>query len=222
MFPSHDTDAKEIGYSHALLSVLGKGKSNGRVSVPRKLQTTPKVRHTYRFRVTTTGSYSIQTGFISGACGAVGITSTTVQNIASSFKLRKFTIYPPATAIGTSDTVLVYFNYATAAGFVRDESFSASVPDGITTTGALTFVPPKKSLLDTWLSTQLSFSNTCCTIAAPAGAIIDMDIEYTLMNLNSGYSATTVATATVGRMYYMPLDGVSSNKIQAQGVTTTA
>ncbi len=206
-----------------MLGKLGRGvMSKGKLSVPRKLQTTPVVKHTYRFRVTQTGSYSVTTGSISGACGAMGITSTTVQNIASSIHVNKLTIWPPATAIGTSDTVMVYWNYSTSAGFVKDESYTASLPDGITTTGAMTFKPPKKSLLSDWLSTTLSFGNTAMTIAAPAGSIIDLDVSFTLMNNNSGYSATTVSTATVGRIYYLPLDGVSSNKIQAQGITTTA
>jgi len=148
--------------------------------------------------------------------------STSVQNIATSIKVHSLRVYMPAVAIGTADTALVYWNYSTAAGFAKDESISVSVPDGLTVPGSMEFKPPAKTLCSDWLSTTLTFSNTAFTLACPAGAILDLNISYTIMNNNAGYSATTVSTATTGRMYYLALDGVTSNKLIPQGCTTTA
>ncbi len=191
------------------------------LKVPPPIHTTPSLSHTFRFRCSQTGSFGIQTGFLSGACGALATSSTTVQNLASSIKLQWINVWLPATS-AAADTALVYWNYSTAAGFIKDDSISESIPDGVTTSGALMFKPPKGSLASDWLSTTLTFSNTCFTIALPAGAIIDVKIQYTIMNNNAGYSATTVSTATQGRVYYLALDGVASNKLVPQGVTTTA
>ncbi len=223
---SHDNYTPSACLGGSLYNVksvkLTRSPNGKRLLAPPPIQTTPTIKHTFRFRCTQTASYAIQTGFLSGACGALATSSTTVQNLASSIKLHHINVYMPATAAGTADTALVYWNYSTAAGFVKDDSISESVPDGVTTSGALVFKPPKDSLAHNWLSTTLSFSNTAFTIALPVGAIIDVHISYTLMNNNAGYSATTVSTATTGRIYYLALDGVSSNKLVPQGITTTA
>lgn len=201
---------------------LTRSPNGKRLLAPPAIHTTPNVTHVFRYRCSQAGSYGIQTGFLSGACGALATSSTTVQNLASSIKLHSIKVYMPATTAGTADTAMVYWNYSTSAGFVKDDSVSESVPDGVTTSGALVFKPPRDALASNWLSTTLAFSNTCFTIALPVGAIIDLHISYTLMNSNAGYSATTVSTATQGRIYYLPLDGVSSNKLVPQGITTTA
>ncbi len=223
---SHDNYTPSACLGGSLYAVkpvkLTRSPNGKRVLAPPPIHTTPTISHVFRFRCSQAGSYGIQTGFLSGACGALATSSTTVQNLASSIKLHSIKVYMPATAAGTADTAMVYWNYSTSAGFVKDDSVSESLPDGVTTSGALVFKPPKDALASNWLSTTLSFSNTCFTIALPVGAIIDLHISFTLMNNNAGYSATTVSTATTGRIYYLPLDGVSSNKLVPQGITTTA
>jgi len=196
-------------------SNAGKGSD-----LPPERSTTIEVpSRVFRFRSSAGGSNNVTTSTLFGACGAMGITSTTVQYLASSVKLHSLKIWLPST---TTSTSLVYWGYSTAAGFMKDESKSRTLPDGITVSGCQTFVPPRDSLLGTWLSSTLSGSNTVCTIACPAGAIIDINVSFTIQNLNATFSALTVASAVVGRVYYLPLDGVSSNHLQAQGVSTTS
>ncbi len=188
---------------------------------PPVLNTTPQLSHVFRFRANAGASNSIQTGFLFQACGCLATTTTSVQPIANSIKLNKIVLYLPGN-MASADTAMVYWNYATSAGFIKEETKTSSLPDGITTEGQpLIFVPPPKSLMSSWLSTQLSSSNTACTIATPAGCIIDLHISYTIQQSQAGYSGVTVASATVGRMYYLPLDGVSANNLRPQGVVTT-
>ena len=179
---SHDNYTPSAVLGGSLYNVkpvkLTRTSGGKRLLAPPPIQTTPTLRHKFRFRCSQAGSYGIQTGFLSGACGALATSSTTVQNLASSIRIHSFTVYMPATSAGTADTAMVYWSYSTSAGFVKDDSVSESVPDGVTTSGALLFKPPKESLANNWLSTTLSFSNTCCTIAVPVGAIIDLDISF--------------------------------------------
>jgi hypothetical protein len=215
-----DMESRLVSDLSNRLLVKGQSKgASGKSSLPPTISTTIEVHKVLRFRAQSTAANSIQTTHLFGACGAMGITATTVQYIASSVRLRSIVIWNPAT---TTSTSLVYWGYSTAAGFIKDESKSRSLPDGVTVTGAQSFSPPKGSLLNGWLSSSLGATNVICVLSCPAGSIIDVHVDFTIQNLNASYSALTVASATSGRIYYLPLDGVTQNNLRAQGVTTTS
>jgi len=58
-------------------------------------------------------------------------------------------------------------------------------------------------------------------ITTNAEAIIDLAVDYRISNVFSPV-ASTVAAGTLGSVYYLALDGPSSNKLQVVGLPTTA
>ncbi len=57
------------------------------------------------------------------------------------------------------------------------------------------------------------------TLKAPQGSLIDLDLEHVLLDGEIG-PTTSVATAALGYVYGMPLDG-SADNVQPVGLVTT-
>jgi hypothetical protein len=191
------------------------------MSLPPTLNTTPTLSHVYRFRVTSAvTSQAIHVGDVMGIFGTMTtILNSQVVSWASTFRLKKLVAWPPQNA----GADLVYINWSASAsqGFVKDEQKIMTLPDGITVTGSVTAVPPPRSLVSDWISNGISSGSVLFYVTAPAGAIIDVHATYTLVNALNNV-AVTVATATpLGAVYYLALDGPSSNKIQPFGLPST-
>jgi hypothetical protein len=68
----------------------------------------------------------------------------------------------------------------------------------------LDIVPPKYSLADEW--TLVSNTNTTFVVSAPAGTIMDLDLEFVLQDVDPTLSVNySSGSAVEGRMYYFNL-----------------
>jgi len=191
------------------------------MSLPPVIQTTPTLSHVFRFRVVSAvSSLAVHVGDIMGIFGNMTtIVNSQVVSFASTFKLRQIVAWPPQNA--GSDLVFINWSASATSGFVKDDQRVMTLPDGITVTGSLTSRPNPKSLASNWISNGVTSSAVLFYVTAPAGAIIDLHAAFTMVNsLNN--LAVTVATATpLGAVYYLALDGPSSNKIQPFGLPST-
>jgi len=206
---------------------VGKSKSQrgkaspktSQASRPPPLQLTHNVKNvTIRFGVTSSGSYTISNDGIYGALGTIGITlNTFVKAWASTYRLRKVTVFPSSSA--SSDTTCSLNWSSGLTTFAKDEVMNQSVPSGMTVPEKVVFVPPKKSLVSDWIF--LASVLNMFSITVSAGSIVDLNIDYTLGNSLTG-PFVSVTTAVVGTVYYLALDGPSSNKIVPIGLPTTS
>jgi len=203
--------------------LLKAAKVNGRkisLSLPPMLDTSVETRHTFRFRISTAvSSVGVGLGGVLGAMGVVGkVANTSVANIHSCARLIGFRVWLPA-VVGSDGFLLDWFG---DAGYVPDSAVDSIIPDGITSTGCMAFSPPKNSLASFWLNSQnIVLGTSLFSISGPVGTIIDMRVAGRLSN-NVGTSTISVATAAVGTMYYLALDGPGSNKIQPVGLPSTS
>jgi len=207
--------------------VLGKGRGKAsragqKLSLPPELESTVRVRHTFRFRASSTLSgVNCGAGGIAGALGGTcTVTNSTIRTWASSFRIRLIKVWLPAVA--GVDNVFVDWLPNGLAARVPDTSRITTIPDGITSTGVLMFKPPKQSLAAFWIVPgSVTLGDAIIGFSAPAGTIIDIDFEYTLSNVDAAVNQT-VTSATLGSAYYLALDGAGTNKIVPVGVPTTS
>lgn len=193
-----------------------------KAGLPPSLSLVPSVVHT--FRVQSNSACTLQPltlGGLNGLCGTIGtVTNSTCSGIASSMRIRKIIIYPSTSQSGISNAMI---EWATAfSGFVKDHIRDTALPLGITNTVPVLAVPPKGSLASNWLSIALGAGAAIMYITCPAGCVIDITLEYTTRGAITGYTFTGVSVVTVGNMYYLPPDGILSNKLRVLGLPTTA
>jgi hypothetical protein len=105
------------------------------------------------------------------------------------------------------------------SGLNRDSEKSKDVPEGVTSTGKVTFRPPKKSVASDWMAASIGTTNIF-TMTCNTGTIVDVSAMFTLANqFTSG--TQTIATGTLGSIYYLPLDGASSHEYFPLHLPTT-
>jgi len=186
-------------------------------SLPPVLDLTPNVSHVYRFQVASSGSYTITGAGIAGALGVMAYGIASVGTWASSFKIRKVTVWPSPSSSAVSGATLAW-----AAGTISQEKdvlVDRTLPSGVSVTDSVSFAPPASTLAGMWLS-LLAFSSDIFVIDVESGSIIDLAVSYTLSNSFST-DGIVVASAVVGQPYYLALDGPASNKIVPVGLPTT-
>ncbi len=161
----------------------------------------------YRYRTTGGHGASIQALYIGQSLGAMAATTTSVYPLFSHFRIRKVEIWgfcgasppgtlslewTPSTASGTGN-----FN----SGYeLSDTSLSTSFPTHISTT------PPPNSQAAFW---QRFAGNTTVlfNLSSSDAMVVDLYVDMVLQDDGTAGAAITVAAATVGAVYYQPLDG---------------
>jgi hypothetical protein len=165
-------------------------------------------------------SQGVSAGQIAGALGGFcTVANTTHAAWTTSIRLKRLTIWPAASTSGETDADVVWSSARTT--IIKDSSRSRPVPGGTTVSGGLEFTPPKDSNLSMWLMTSGSLTNYLFYVTCPAYSVIRLDVAFTLPN---GQTATTqsISAGTVGQVYYLALDGPSTNKFVPVGNSTTS
>jgi len=200
-------------------TVVKSRKSGGSMVLPPSLESTPRVVHTFRFQATSSSAANVTVDDIIGALGCVcSVTNSVVRSIASSFRIRSITIWPAS--VSTALPVAANVTWSAAASVNEpDSQESRLMPEGVTITGGMKFIPPPKSLGSFWWNG--SSSGTLFYIQSPTGSVVDVALDFTLHNTLTQESYT-VATATLGYMYYLALDGPSTNIYTPVNLPTTS
>jgi hypothetical protein len=174
------------------------------------------VSTTLRYVVSTSGLYSITGGDIFGALGSICYAANAdVRPWASSFKIKKFVVFPSTSSSSATQAEANWL--ASLTTFVKDELRNEAVPQGMTFPSCITFTPPKLSLANDWI-TGLS---GILQLGVAAGSIIDFHVDYTL-SATITCQSVAIATGIAGTIYYLALDGASSNKITPVALPTTS
>jgi len=193
------------------------GGSKQKLAVPPSIDCVAVFARTYRFVATNNVSATNITVLqLLGIAGNIGtVLNTTMVTIASSLRLKRVTLWTPATAAGSVVNELAWSSSA-ASGFIRDESKNQSLPAGVAITGAQVYTPPRHSTLVDWLASAIDALNVF-TITLTAGSIVDIDIAHTVAN-DIANLPISVGAAVVGKLYYGYLDQGGAHLIQPVGV----
>jgi len=206
---------------HRGMARKGKHKKAGSraPNKPPPIDTVSQGHSILRFTATSAAAaVSISIGNVLAAIGGIGtIANSTIESVASSFKLHRVTIWPAVVAAGSSQQAEVV--WTNSGNYTRDESKSVAIPSGTAMPDVVVNRPPKDALAAAW---QVSIAGTTAMflLTCPAGSIIDVDVSWTLSNNFAGNTQAGYAAVTQGSAYYARLDGVGG-KFLPLGVPTT-
>jgi hypothetical protein len=219
--PNGREDRKEVKGA-SILRAGATRNSQGKalaVSLPPRIQLSPAVSHTYRFRSTSASATLVTVasmlGALGGLCTAV---NSKIGTWASSLKIIKVTVWPSGSTSGVTNATLSW--YLGESAQVPDEAWDEAIPEGITATKALVFTPPPKSLCGFWIDSSDSAANLFA-IQTSIGSVVDLQVAYRLVNVQSGLQITVV-TGVLGTVYYLALDGPTSNTYVPIGLLSTS
>jgi len=188
--------------------------SPAKFSLPSIFDMATKFKRRSRFQNVSGGSVSktISVLELIGSQGGVcTVVNSTVVHWVSSFKILEIKVWPPSSAANTQSVVL---EWNTGLVNVKDESMACTIPAGMTMPTCLTFTPPPKTLSGDWISVAGSSTNLFNVFNLPNLAVLDLTIECSLpIAFASSTLSSTVATGILGQVYYLALDGPSSNTI---------
>jgi len=188
-------------------------------SLPPPLSTVVTVSHVFRFTNSSTVTSQITVADLFGACGVQGtVVNTTVASIASGVRVRKVAVWPglPFTAGSETNAEIIW---AGQAGTVKDASVDRSIPGGVTVDRPFESVPPKKSIASFWQDSGVA-NTVLFSLTAFQGSVVDVHLSFTMRN-NQGGLTFTVATAALGALYFLYLDGSTAHKWTPVGIPTT-
>jgi hypothetical protein len=189
-------------------------------SVIPTLESSVVIRRTFRFQVASAiTSTGVSLGNVFGALGVMCTTSnSTAFSFCSSFRLCKIIFYQSAAGSITSPTEILWSS-VTDVNSKDDCKVSSTL--AYDRPAKIVSVPPKNSLSGFWWNSSATVATPMFSVVnAPAGSILDLDVEYTLCNALIGNSYS-ISTGTVGGVYYLSLDGVTTHKLAAVGLPTT-
>jgi len=199
----------------------GKHKKAGKraPNKPPPINTVSQGHSVLRFTATSAAAaVSCSIGNVLAAIGGIGtIANSTIESVASSFKLHRITIWPASTTAGSGQQAEIV--WTNSGNYTRDESKSVAIPAGTTMPDVVVNRPPKDALAADW-QVSTGGSSAMFLVTCPAGSIIDVDVSWTLSNNFAGYTQSGYAAVTQGSAYYARLDGVGG-KFLPLGVPTT-
>jgi len=182
---------------------------------PPMISSNVRLSHRFRFVSTSGTATAITPTSLLGAAGTVGvIINSFVACINESVKLRSVEIWSPPAAQGGNATCSVDwvgFNNSPNVE-VSDTTVSVAQPAHVRT------APPAQSLAAFW---QVAGSGTLCTITAPTGSIIDVNLDLILSDDESALTTIAVTTDAVSVMYYLSLDPNATHRFTPVSLTTT-
>jgi hypothetical protein len=183
--------------------------SKAPLSLPPVMNMSQVVRGRYRFTSLSNTLVSVSIADILGALGGTcSVANSTFRPWASSFRIREIRMYP-----GVNPAVGVSYNSVAwnsgISGVSQDQERVDDLPSGITVSHALSFKPPARSLAADWISCIATTTTNLFAMQSQNGTIVDFHCDYTLSNQFQAGSIT-IASGTLGSIYYLPLDGAAS------------
>jgi hypothetical protein len=168
---------------------------------PPQLRTNIEVKHQYRFSLSgSAGSYAISDTLLLQAAGVCAKTTTSGAPIFQAVKLDKVEVWGNMGSALTSATCSVLYPASGVNPMPREDSdvtVSASFPAHVIS------VPPRNTLSGFW---NTGTNVTIFTVTVPAQGIVDVWLSLVLNDGGSPVASATLAGASVGSVYFQPLD----------------
>jgi len=162
------------------------------------------VNHRYRFTSTSATATVVTNSDVVGIIGAmVTVVNTSARLLAGTCKLRSVEVWTPPASQGAAATCSLEWASTTFSPNteVSDTTVSVSEPAHIRA------IPPRGSPQSFWMTAD---GTAMFTLTAPVGSIIDVSCVHVLNDTGAaGNSYSVGAAATLGVLFYPPLDGVT-------------
>lgn len=183
---------------------------------PPQLKTNVQLSHVYRFMCDNNGTYNITPDTLLLAAGCVcSATNTTVVGIFASCRVNYVEVWAPPASQGALSTVSLEWLGLTPNEpniEVSDSSVSVAYP------AYLRARPPNRSLGCFWQTTN---GNDIMQLTVSSGTLIDVSLSLVMFDQDLARPSASVSTGVVGEIYYLALDGPSSNHLTPIAMNTT-
>jgi len=180
------------------------------------LETNVRLAHRFRFAATSAFVGAVTFADIAGAMGVFGTqTNAQVTAWSASIRLKSVEMWTPPPSQGAAATCSIDWfstNQQPAMEF-SDTSVSTAIPAHVRCS------PPAKSLAAFWQAAGNAAN--AFELVAPAGTILDISVEGILIDADEVGVTYAVATAVIGKPYYLALDGFASNLLVPVSMVTT-
>ncbi len=135
--------------------------------------------------------------------------SSTVA-LFNSFKIREIEIWAPGlpnygTSVIQPSTVTV--EWESAVNSISSTLTFSDTSNNVSAPAHVRCSPPRGSTASFWSATT---SSTLVTIGAPVGAVVDVECDLVMDADNTDIDTTSIASGTLGNVYYLALDGPTS------------
>jgi hypothetical protein len=181
------------------------------------LSARPRVTHTYRFAADNAlSAVDITEKDLLAAMGSIcTVGNTTLRSVFYSIKLHSVEMWSTAGTVGgISSMTLEWGSDASVANtnlLITDASISSAYPCHIFAK------PPQGSFASFWM--DATNDNIVFTVSTDSACVMDVNISGILLDGSVSSATVTVGTASLGVMYYPPLDG-STDKLLPVGLNT--
>jgi len=211
--PRHKNFQRKVGGSKMVSAQL---RAQERRVAPPQFLSNVSFGHTYRFTSTNATATALTGTSILCAAGSMGtVVNTTVTSFFLSFKIKKIEIWTPPASQGAAATCSVDWTGSenfSATREVSDTTVSVDRPAYVSTR------PPAQSAAAFW---QGPGTATLCTLIAPTGSIVDIQLALILSDGDVAAATTAVATCSVGGTYYLSLDPNATHRYVPVSLATT-
>ena len=153
---------------------------------------------------------------VSNVVGLIAVTSTTSAHLARSMRLKKIKVYFNATAVGTYTEAIVDW---ASDGTMDIYSPNSSVEKATMSSAdmcVLVSKPPPGSYASMWL--QSDVNTALVTLTIPAGAVVDITVDYVVNDSDAVLNGPAIIGATVGTIYHLTV----SNLVASGALNTTS
>ncbi len=203
-----------------------RGSGWGKAGIPTKVPLWPKIRLRLYFNASSSTDKS--TGLVTlddmlGAIGVVGrVANTSVTCLATSFRVRKVTIYQGPAGASAAYSAINWFSAADE----REPDYEEIQVTPLNYQGPsamLTSYPPKSSTCGYWHRDTSTGTLLLFTVeVGTTGSVVAVDVTFTLPTTIASSNALTVTTAAVGTFYRMSLNRThGSSSLQPMGYQST-
>jgi hypothetical protein len=164
----------------------------------------PQITHTYRFASDSAVNQTITERDVLKAFGMMcTITNSSMKSIVSSARIHYVEVWVPVPTVGSICSVNLNWSSDASVGnrdtTYSDASINPNRPAHIHAT------PPRGSAQSLWFNE--TGDEILFQIITDSACILDIHMSGTLHDGTSDSSTYVVTTATIGRVYFPPLDG---------------
>jgi len=185
--------------------------------LPPKWDATGRFSRKMRFVASTAGT-NLAAVSCNDIFAALGGTCTTTNSVLtcwfSSFKISQVCVFLP----GGATASIIWASPTPGIG--PDTEPTTAILTNNTIPHCIVSKPPSNSMSDRWVNSVETGTTLMFTISVPQGAVIDIQLAFTLSN-NFTPQTTTIATGTLGSPYYLALDGPTTNNMRPVDLPTT-
>jgi len=159
---------------------------------------------TIRFYAANGGAYGLQINDLLDLI-CVATTSTQAYRLFDSVRLRSIEIWGAASTASNTLVSIEEINSGGAAYLASRSQVLQDMVVGTARAAHILYRPTPGTVQYSWFTATVNSSSQILNITAPAGAVLDLTIEYTMADGNQGPSAiasnSSFTTATAGNVY---------------------